>query len=215
MTGLGRSSLAPVLIPRLTPSLVSIRAYGAQLPVASESLKRINHYSRMSKTSYNLNRWIAVRTDLLGATFTAGLASYLFLKGEKSAAVIGFSLTMSLDFCNMILYLVRCWNDLEVQSNGYVTIFLMCLHLTMPFSVERIQAYLDIEHEPKGTPDGLPPAAWPTSGKLEVENLTARYSPVRNVGAYTPYILSKVPEWTCGLTRPFFYRQARRTRWNW
>jgi len=52
--------------------------------------------------------------------FTAGLASYLYLKGEKSVAVIGFSLTMSLDFCNMILILVTWWNELEVQANRYV-----------------------------------------------------------------------------------------------
>lgn len=74
----------------------------------------------MSKTSYALNRWVAIRIDLLGAMFTAGLASYLYLKGEKSVAVIGFSLTMSLDFCNMILILVTWWNELEVQANRYV-----------------------------------------------------------------------------------------------
>lgn len=45
-------------------------------------------------------------------------------------------------------------------------------------SLERIQGYLDIEHEPKATQKGKPPAAWPTSGKLRVEKLSARYSPV-------------------------------------
>ena len=46
------------------------------------------------------------------------------------------------------------------------------------FSLERIQSYLDIEHEPKPTDLQKPPAAWPTSGKLHVENLSARYSAV-------------------------------------
>ena len=45
-------------------------------------------------------------------------------------------------------------------------------------SLERIQGYIDIEHEPKATEAGKPPAAWPTSGDLRVENLSARYSPV-------------------------------------
>ena len=49
------------------------------------------------------------------------------------------------------------------------------------FSLERIQAYLDIDHEPKPTEAGKPPAAWPKSGDLEVENLSARYSTVRNL----------------------------------
>ena len=46
------------------------------------------------------------------------------------------------------------------------------------FSLERIQQYLVIEQEPKPTPDGVPPAYWPASGKLEVDGLSARYSAV-------------------------------------
>ena len=49
---------------------------------------------------------------------------------------------------------------------------------TIP-SLERIQSYLDIEHEQKPTEAGIPPAAWPKSGELQVENLSARYSMVR------------------------------------
>ncbi|TFK77620.1 hypothetical protein K466DRAFT_508288, partial [Polyporus arcularius HHB13444] len=44
------------------------------------------------------------------------------------------------------------------------------------YSLERIQQYLVIEQEPKPTPDGVPPAYWPASGKLEVDELSARYS---------------------------------------
>jgi hypothetical protein len=46
-------------------------------------------------------------------------------------------------------------------------------------SLERIQSYLDIEHEPKPTEAGIPPASWPKSGELQVERLSARYSSVR------------------------------------
>ena len=45
-------------------------------------------------------------------------------------------------------------------------------------SLERIQAYLDIDHEPKPSEAGVPPAAWPTSGELQVEKMSARYSVV-------------------------------------
>ena len=45
-------------------------------------------------------------------------------------------------------------------------------------SLERIQGYLDIEHEPKPTEAGIPPAAWPKSGELQVQHLSARYSTV-------------------------------------
>jgi hypothetical protein len=43
-------------------------------------------------------------------------------------------------------------------------------------SLERIQRYLTIEQEPAPTAAGEPPAYWPASGALRVENLTARYS---------------------------------------
>lgn len=45
-------------------------------------------------------------------------------------------------------------------------------------SLERIQQYVTIEQEPEPKEGGTPPAYWPTSGSLEVENLTARYSSV-------------------------------------
>jgi ABC-type multidrug transport system fused ATPase/permease subunit len=43
-------------------------------------------------------------------------------------------------------------------------------------SLERIQAYIDIEHEKPATDVGKPPAYWPASGELRVEHLFARYS---------------------------------------
>ena len=61
----------------------------------------------------------------------------------------------------MILWWIQRLNELEVQGN----------------SLERIEKYTDIEQEPTLTEGGKPPAYWPSSGKLEVENLSARYSP--------------------------------------
>lgn len=140
--------------------LTSIRAYGAQDAFRQESLKRIDFYSRVARVSYNLNRWLAVRVDALGALFTSALATYLVYGSSANPENIGFTLNMAVDFCSMILWWVRIFNDLEVQAN----------------SLERIQGYLEIEQEPKPKEGGLPPASWPTSGHLRVENLTARYS---------------------------------------
>ncbi|KJA13742.1 hypothetical protein HYPSUDRAFT_72890 [Hypholoma sublateritium FD-334 SS-4] len=141
--------------------IVSIRAYGAQIPFKKESLKRIDHYVRIARVSYNLNRWIGIRIDWTGALFIAALAAYLvYGGGTLGASNTGFTLNMCIDFCTMILWWVRIFNQFEVEAN----------------SLERIQHYIDIEHEPKPTEDGKPPASWPTSGDLRVENLSARYS---------------------------------------
>lgn len=43
-------------------------------------------------------------------------------------------------------------------------------------SLERLQQFMTIEQEAPATDAGQPPAAWPTSGELIVEGLTARYT---------------------------------------
>ncbi|KAL0950639.1 hypothetical protein HGRIS_007427 [Hohenbuehelia grisea] len=140
--------------------LTSIRAYGAQDAFKKEMMTRIDRYTRAARTFYNLNRWICIRIDALGGMFSAGLAAYLFYFTDKNASNTGFSLNMAVAFSSMILWWVRILNDFEVQGN----------------SLERIQGYVEIEQEPRPTEDGKPPAYWPSSGELVVENLSARYS---------------------------------------
>ena len=60
----------------------------------------------------------------------------------------------------MILWWIRILNEFEVNGN----------------SLERVQQYLEIEHEPKSVANLTPPAYWPASGSLRVEQLSARYS---------------------------------------
>lgn len=55
--------------------LTSIRAYGAEQQFKTESLKRVDKYTRPARAFYNLNRWISVRVDTLGGLFSAGLAA--------------------------------------------------------------------------------------------------------------------------------------------
>ncbi|KAH9480681.1 ATP-binding cassette transporter abc4 [Psilocybe cubensis] len=142
--------------------LVSIRAYGAEGLFKDESINRINHYVRVGRASVSLNKWIGVRIDLLGELFTASLAAYLLYGHSIGAANTGVALSLAAELCALILIFVRAFNEFEVQAN----------------SLERIQGFLDIEHEPQQTEDGKPPASWPTSGDLRVECLSARYSQV-------------------------------------
>lgn len=50
--------------------------------------------------------------------------------------------------------------------------------LISTYSLERIQHYLKIDHEPEARKGAAPPAYWPASGELRVEGLSARYSHV-------------------------------------
>ncbi|QRV86038.1 ABC transporter transmembrane region [Ceratobasidium sp. AG-Ba] len=140
--------------------ITSIRAYGAEDQFRKEALKRIDKYTRAAKPFYNLNRWISLRMDVMGATFSAGLAAYLvYVKPNINTSNAGFMLTMGIAFSNGILWWVRILNSFEAQSN----------------SLERIHAYTTIEQEPEAASEGAPHAYWPASGSLVVENLVARY----------------------------------------
>ncbi|KAI0758154.1 multidrug resistance-associated ABC transporter [Fomes fomentarius] len=140
--------------------LTSIRAYGAQDQFRQESYRRIDRYVRAARTFYNLNRWVSIRIDALGALFASCLAAYLVYGSSARAAHTGFSLNMAVGFSSMILWWIRIANEAEVNGN----------------SLERIQQYVTIEQEPKPSTDGNPPAYWPASGSLRVEKLSARYS---------------------------------------
>ncbi|KAG1889339.1 hypothetical protein F4604DRAFT_1711826 [Suillus subluteus] len=149
--------------------LTSIRAYGAEEAFKEESLNRIDRYTKSGRMFYNLNRWVCVRIDIIGGGFSAGLAAYLLYgRGVHEASNIGFSLNMAVGFSSMILWWVRILNEVEVSGE--------LLSRITPSVLERIDSYIKIEQEPKSTEGGQPPAYWPASGDLRVENLSARYS---------------------------------------
>ncbi|KAH7914592.1 hypothetical protein BJ138DRAFT_1143462 [Hygrophoropsis aurantiaca] len=141
--------------------ITSIRAYGAEEAFKQESLVRIDRYTKSARMFFNLNRWVSVRIDAMGAMFSSGLAAYLvYGHSNAHASNIGFSLNMAVGFSSMILWWVRVLNEVEVNGN----------------SLERIDSYINIEQEPKSVEGGQPPAYWPASGDLRAENLCARYS---------------------------------------
>ncbi|KAK7439769.1 hypothetical protein VKT23_017344 [Stygiomarasmius scandens] len=154
---------APVLghLGSAIHGLVSIRAYGVQSNFKAQLQEYIDQYSRAARVFYNLQRWIAFRLPLISGSFVSLLAAYLLYVSKQSASTTGFSLNMAISFTEMIFMWMLVISNLEAQSN----------------SLERIDHYLKINHEPAPTEGGCPPAYWPSSGDLRVENLSARYSP--------------------------------------
>jgi hypothetical protein len=63
-------------------------------------------------------RWINTRVDMLGALFSAALATYLVYGGGATplASNIGFSLNMAVSFSAMILSWVTLLNAFEVSG---------------------------------------------------------------------------------------------------
>ncbi|KAJ7246497.1 multidrug resistance-associated ABC transporter [Mycena rebaudengoi] len=141
-------------------SIVSVRAYGAQEAFINQSFSRLDNYSRAIRPYENLLNWISTRLDILGGCFEASLAAYMVYLRSSGAAETGFCLAQAAAFSGQILWLVYAANEFELSAN----------------SLERIQSYVDAEKESPSTEAGKPPAYWPSSGDLRVENLSARYS---------------------------------------
>ncbi|GJE99692.1 multidrug resistance-associated ABC transporter [Phanerochaete sordida] len=152
---------APVLavLGGAVHGLVSIRAYSAQGLFRRMLLQRVDEYTRVSRTFWSLNQWIAVRLDTLSALFAATVAWYLVYVSSIGPSGVGFVLAMAVSFTDLVLRLVNWYNQLEVNAN----------------SLERLDQYIHIEQEP--TDGEEPPAYWPASGELHVERLTASYAP--------------------------------------
>ncbi|KAJ7857734.1 P-loop containing nucleoside triphosphate hydrolase protein, partial [Mycena olivaceomarginata] len=146
--------------------LTSIRAYGAEEAFLRESTVRINNFLQPAISFWNLNRWISMRSEILGGAFSAALGWYLVYGGgvHRGPANVGFSLSAAVLFSSTILSWVRITNALQLDPT------------TEPSSLERIVQYLGIEQEPKPTQAGVPPAYWPASGEIRAENLSAKYS---------------------------------------
>ncbi|TFK40612.1 P-loop containing nucleoside triphosphate hydrolase protein [Crucibulum laeve] len=142
--------------------IVSIRAYGVQARFLDESLTLLDLYTRAAVIYWDLNRWVTIRSEVLGGIFTAGLGAYLvyWQAIDSSASNTGFSLTMAVGFSSMILTWIRMLNNAELSAN----------------SLERVLQYTELQSEEDGKAKIMPPAHWPASGALRVEKLSARYS---------------------------------------
>ncbi|KAJ6603499.1 P-loop containing nucleoside triphosphate hydrolase protein [Mycena vulgaris] len=157
--------------------LVSIRAYGAESKFATESLARIDRYTRVARNYYNLNRWVGIRVDLLGSLFSASLAAYLVYVKPTSAGDTGFLLNQAITFTQTLLFVVIIYrNSLPSFTDAWSQVRTVNELEVQAYSLERIQGYINIEHEKPATEAGKPPAYWPASGDLRVESLSASYS---------------------------------------
>lgn len=152
---------SPVLahLSETMDGLVSIRAYGAQEQYTKQFMERVDRYSRLAVAYWAMNRWVSIRSDILGAFFTTGLSIYMVYGRHLAAGKAGFSLTMSFTLSNLILTWVRMVNKLELDAN----------------SLERIRDYTTLEQE-RTQSEIEPPAYWPSQGDLRAVNLSARYT---------------------------------------
>ncbi|KAL5612887.1 hypothetical protein BROUX41_004035 [Berkeleyomyces rouxiae] len=141
--------------------MTTIRAYGDERRFIRENLTKINTQSRPFIYLWACNRWLALRSDMLGdlVSFSAGVFIVLSI-GKIDPGAAGISLSYAISFTENILWLVRLYAMNEQNMN----------------SVERIQEYIDVDQEaPAIIENNRPPQNWPVEGSVEFVDYTTRY----------------------------------------
>ncbi|KZV96966.1 P-loop containing nucleoside triphosphate hydrolase protein [Exidia glandulosa HHB12029] len=170
---------APVLghFSAAVSGLVSLRAYGAEEEFADTLARLIDNYTRAARSFDNLSRWVCIRVHAMGGLFAAGLATFLIYGSRNlSAGTIGFSLAIAISFSGMVSHKLPAGSPALTYMQTLAWVMITNMFEVESNSLERILDFVDIEQEPASTDAGTPPAYWPASGKLRVDNLSAKYS---------------------------------------
>ncbi|KAK3945274.1 hypothetical protein QBC46DRAFT_277732 [Diplogelasinospora grovesii] len=137
--------------------LSTIRAFGRTQFYMDRMYDLIDNSSKATWALQLCNRWMGIRMGMLGAVFVSIVANAVAL-GGVDAALAGFSLAFALRYTNALTSLLQAMTSVELGFNA----------------CERVLEYAEIETEPEEGKDA--PAAWPSEGRIEVENLTVAYA---------------------------------------
>jgi ABC-type multidrug transport system fused ATPase/permease subunit len=105
------------------------------------------------------NRWMGWRMSLVGGFFATFVAVMILLINGIDAALAGFALSFALEYGSAVIWSVRFYTNIELDMNA----------------AERIIEYANLPTESLDGAD--PPAAWPSEGRLEVNDLVVGYAP--------------------------------------
>ncbi|KAF8242865.1 P-loop containing nucleoside triphosphate hydrolase protein [Wilcoxina mikolae CBS 423.85] len=139
--------------------VATIRAYGRTQEYIALFQKRVDVFSQRSFYNWVFNRWVGVRMSVLGAVFTTLVGVVVISVRGIDAALAGFALSFSLNYTGNVIWTLRRYANTELDMN----------------STERIVEYTGLPIEDQG--GILPPAAWPTEGRVEVDDLYVTYAP--------------------------------------
>jgi len=157
----GRSPLFQQFGEVLT-GLVTIRAYNKEQLFIDSNAERIDTQSRPFFHLWASNRWLALRTELLGNLLFVLTSVFVLLSNNISPGLAAVSLTYAMSFSNYLIWIVRMYAMFEQNMN----------------SVQRISDTMSAEQE--ADPDTAqchPDATWPSHGVVEFRRFSTRYRP--------------------------------------
>lgn len=120
--------------------------------------RKIDDHSTTFWHLWAFNRWMGWRMALVGGFFSTVVAAIILLL-DVDASLAGFALSFALEYGSTVIWTIRHYTSLELDMNA----------------AERIIEYSNLKTESLEGAD--PPAAWPSEGRLEVNDLVVAYAP--------------------------------------
>ena len=139
--------------------LSTIRAFGKVQTYVERMYTRIDRHAQAYTSLWLFIRWMSFRMNMVGAVFSIITAALIVSLKGIDASLAGFALSFALQFNTAIAWALRQYANVELDMNA----------------TERVIEYSNIEVENQGGADA--PAAWPTEGRLEVNDLVVGYAP--------------------------------------
>lgn len=136
----------------------TLRAFQKRGVYMEQMRKNLDLFDSAGICLWNMNRWLDFRMALVGTVFTAAIGAVVITSPKVDAAMAGFGVSFALDFTANMILAIKSISQLELDMNA----------------AERVIEYSELPMEPQG--GEAPPAAWPTSGRIEVEDLVVGYA---------------------------------------
>ncbi|TKW49435.1 Canalicular multispecific organic anion transporter 2 [Colletotrichum tanaceti] len=141
----------------------TIRAFGWERQVEAANIRSLDKSQQPAYVLFCLQQWLGVVLDLMVAAIATGLiALAIFLRGTTTAGQIGMALNIVIVANASLLGLVTSWTNMEISLGA----------------ISRLKT-LEADTPKEGSPfeDYVPAGAWPSSGLVELDNVTVSYNP--------------------------------------
>ncbi|GFF56184.1 ATP-dependent bile acid permease [Aspergillus udagawae] len=158
LESISRSPIYELLASSIS-GLWTIRSYQRVDSFVDRMHGLIDRHARVYWNLCLLNHWLNLRINISGALFTTAAAMTLTLLQDLKASSAGFGISFIIQLSAALAMAVRMYVMFDLDMN----------------CVERVLEYSDIKTERYDGQDA--PAAWPSKGRLQVENLSVGYAP--------------------------------------
>ncbi|KAI0383463.1 P-loop containing nucleoside triphosphate hydrolase protein [Hypomontagnella monticulosa] len=136
----------------------TIRSFDKSQAYIERMYKKLDDWTVTTWHLWLFVRWMGWRMAVVGSFFASFVAILILIAPEIDAALAGFGLAFALEFSDHVMWTIRHYANVELEMNA----------------AERIVEYAELPTE--SLEGNSPPAAWPTEGRVEVNDLVVSYA---------------------------------------